>query len=124
MTKYVALIAAIFGFAITPLRAGEAWQCEYRAEHMGQIVSLFHVEGSQLVQNSGDVIVNYQLLENSDVAIVAAKGGSYASAPKVMGFLVMIEKDTGEFVFTTDSVGPETVSSRGKCVLTTKSSSN
>jgi hypothetical protein len=64
---------------------------------------------------SGDAIVHFDILENSEAAIVAAKGGSYASEPKVMGFLLMLRKDTGDFVLATASTGDTNARQTGKC---------
>lgn len=80
----------------TPGAASEYWRCDYAS---GAHPSMsFHVEGDRVIENSGDVTLDYKLLENSNTALVAAKGGGYASEPRVAGFLLLINKETGQMV--------------------------
>jgi len=111
--------AAILAIAFSnPARSAEAWLCEYaNYRHTGTVQSGFQAEGDRLIENSGDVISSYHLLEDSKTAIVATKGGSYASDPWVMGFLLMIRKETGQFALITAPIGSETVKQTGKCHL-------
>ena len=97
--------------------AAEAWDCEYSAYRPQETKqqSFFRLEGNRLAEYSGDAITGYQVLENSETAIVAAKGGSYASEPRVMGFLVLIKKDTGDFILVTASIGELNGSQTGHC---------
>ena len=100
------LAAAAILASSSPAWSAETWYCEYaNFRHTGTDQSLFHVEGNRLIENSGDVVGEYQVLEDSKAAIVATKGGSYASDPGVMGFLLMIQKATGQFLLTTASIG-------------------
>jgi hypothetical protein len=119
------MMIAIFALASTPLRAGEKWSCVYtNYRQTGKEESSFQVDGNRLVETSGDAIVDYQLLENSTDAIVATKGSSYAGDPWVMGFLVMIRKQTGEFVLATASVGSTNGRQTGQCHLSNRGKSN
>ena len=101
----------------SPSHATEKWSCEYAPyrPEMAKVVSSFRVEGRQLIQYSGDAIVNYQLLEDSKGAIVAANEVSYAFEPWVIGRLVMIRKDTGDFLFVTASMGKTNARQAGTC---------
>src|SRR6185437_3045947 len=96
--KLKAFFAAILLLETSPSQAGERWSCEFQPYRQGQTSEQddFSVEGSRLVEYSGDAIVDYQLLESSSTALVGAKGGAYASTPSVRGFLVLIDKVTGK----------------------------
>ena len=112
-------LVAILVLSSSSVCRAETWYCEYDAyRHDGSKVrDSFHVEGSHLLDHSGDVIVDYQILENSKTAVVAAKGRGYASEPWVMGFLVMIRKDTGGFLLVTASMGDTNARQTGTCRL-------
>jgi hypothetical protein len=115
--KLKAVYAGILVLQASVSQAANKWLCEFETYRHdgGTEVSTFRVEGSRLIENSGDVIVEYQLLENSDAAIVAAKGASYSSAPSVMGFLVMIDKKNGRFLLATAPIGETDTSQTGTC---------
>ncbi len=118
LKPYIWLLIAFFSLTSSPLKAAEMWGCEYsNYRHTGNQQSFFHVEGGRLVENSGDVVDEFRLLEDSETAIVAAKGGSYTSEPKVMGFLLMIRKDTGQIALITASIGRENGKQAGHCRL-------
>ncbi len=69
------------------------------------------------MEESGDAVVEYKLIENDKASVVAAMGGSYASEPRVMGFILLINKETGEFVLTTSSIGALNNRQTGSCRL-------
>jgi len=114
---YTVPIAIYLILGSSSLRAAETWECAYSSYRAPsrEIESTLRIESSDISETSGDVIVSYHILENSDAAIVAAKGGSYASEPKVMGFLLMLRKDTGDFVLATASTGDTNARQTGKC---------
>jgi len=110
------LLVALYS-TLAPAAADVWWSCDYSSfRGDGKDQGYFHVIGDQLEEASGDVILDFKLLEDSEKAIVAAKGGSYASGPAIMGFLVMINKKTGEFILTTSSTGSVNGRQTGNCV--------
>jgi len=66
--KLKAVYAGILVLQASVSQAANKWLCEFETYRHdgGTEVSTFRVEGSRLIENSGDVIVEYQLLENSD----------------------------------------------------------
>ena len=118
MIRALAVSAGLLLIGSGSVRAAETWDCEYSDfQKSSKRESWFHVEGGQLVEASGDAIVKYELLEDSDATVVAAKGGHYASDPHVMGLLLMIDKGTGKFLMTTASLGAVNGQQDGKCRL-------
>ena len=118
------LASFIVGLLIAsgPARATEAWLCNYSRFNAQKpsgagLQSLFRVKGDRLVEESGDAVVEYKLIENDKASVVAAMGGSYASEPRVMGFILLINKETGEFVLTTSSIGALNNRQTGSCRL-------
>jgi hypothetical protein len=108
------IVALSIGYG--PVHAAEIWSCEYTGfRSPAKEWSQFRVEGNHLVEVSGDALTDYQILENSKTAIVAAKGGSYSSEPTVMSFLVMIKKETGAFALITASLGSLNSRQDGLC---------
>jgi len=122
---YVWVVALAAMALSSAAQSAETWFCEYtNYRHTGTDQSWFRVEGDRVIENSGDAIVSYHLLEDSKTAIVATKGGSYASDPWVMGFLLMIRKETGQFAMVTAPIGSETVKQTGQCHLSGGQNSN
>jgi hypothetical protein len=116
--KLKAFFTAILLLETSPSQAGERWSCEFQPYRQGQTSEQadFSVEGSRLVEYSGDAIVDYRLLESSSTALVGAKGGAYASTPSVRGFLVLIDKVTGKSLLAAAS-GQDVARQAGTCRL-------
>ena len=107
----VALVASV------PASAAELWDCTYKSEPVGVSGRMeIQIDGKAMVWGSsvGDVKpvlrnVRYQVLENSDVALVAATSTvlflSKSLGPKVGGAMITLNKSNGElrFVDTTDT---------------------
>jgi hypothetical protein len=112
---------AVISLLATPLRA-EIWSCDFSGfqlhtkEH-----SDFRVSGELLFQEGRGISTDpFHILENSKTAIVAAKGGTYAMfeptpSPSINSAVVMINKATGDFVFTIAEIGPANDRTTGKC---------
>lgn len=116
--KAKAVFAATVLLWSEPPFAAERWSCEFSSySDASKEQADFEIVGDHLIEHSGDAIVDYQVLTNSKTAIVAAKGGDYASEPWLMGFLVLIHKATGKFVLTTASVGHTNAHQVGLCHL-------
>jgi hypothetical protein len=114
-SRWVIAIAAIFCGVSDSADAGEAWNCAWVTPNgwteKGE--GRFEVNGTSLKETYRDVILDYQILENNKDAVVVAEGGS--SVGGIMASVVMIRKGTGEFAFTTTSIGGQSERQTGTC---------
>jgi hypothetical protein len=110
-----------------PESTGEVWSCTF-AGFRGTVNPLppnivhsdFRIEGNRLFQEGPGTTEPFHILENSANAIVAAKGGTvvfFEEGARVASSIVMIKKDTGEFVFAILEIGPANERTTGTCHL-------
>lgn len=109
----VASSAAVCGQA----KANERWLCRFEPLKSGDAPeeSIYWIRGSDLVEQSGDVISEYKLVADDAGSLVATKGGSYASDPSPLAFTVMIDKRSGRFSLHTTAIGSPSRSQQGVC---------
>ncbi len=118
----VAFAVAMIASSYSSAAEVEIWSCDFVGfQSDTKVHSDFKVSGNHLLQEvpgPEQPAVSFNILENSETALVAANGGKFdmfEEEPQIMSQVVMIDKNSGDFVFSLASIGKANDRTTGKC---------
>ena len=114
----VGLICGVMSIFTTPTNAAN-WTCTYPgfSEDRKPVTVRFDLPDNVLIEHKFGVPI-YRIVQNTDLAIIAED----SSAIRDTGGLhvdistIIIEKETGRFLFTVSQINEETAWARGLCI--------
>jgi len=119
MLKYAFFVSLLTGPLCLPVQAKDSWICTYADEDNKTKITKFEVVSDELIQG-GAAVTKYKILQNNDVAIVAAYSLAeiyQPNQPVIGALIVLINKQDNTLVLSGATTYMNFTPQKGTCIV-------